>query len=344
MADPLPERRPYRLSPGRFVVGLLAVLCLLWLSQRFQWFGFNHHKGWTVLFAVAATGMALALMLLWWSACLLFHSRFQFGIRTLLASVLACSTAFGWLAAEMKRARQQAETVQWIKSSDRRAALNYDWQRDAEGDLRPWDEQQPPEPEWLRKVLGDDFFSAVTVVAFHAKTMDAGLDHVSDLKQLRWLILNNCKITDAGLRNLRDLPGLERLQLMGANITDVGMEYLKGFAHLRELYLSCTQIRDAGIERLRGFAELRRLDLDGDRITDAGVEHLSGMTQLEELYLSDTKITDAGLERLKGLTRLRVLGLRNTKVTDAGVKRLQQALPGCQLLTNVPILEPPRHQ
>ena len=27
--------------------------CLLWLSERFQWFPFNAHKGWTVLIAVA---------------------------------------------------------------------------------------------------------------------------------------------------------------------------------------------------------------------------------------------------------------------------------------------------
>ena len=53
-----PKRRWFRLSPDRFVISLLLVICLLWLSERFQWFGFNHHKGWTVLIAVAAVGVA----------------------------------------------------------------------------------------------------------------------------------------------------------------------------------------------------------------------------------------------------------------------------------------------
>jgi len=51
------KRRWFRPSPDRFVVGLLFAICLLWLSERLQWFGFNHHKGWTVLIAVAAVGV-----------------------------------------------------------------------------------------------------------------------------------------------------------------------------------------------------------------------------------------------------------------------------------------------
>ena len=56
MPTPEPKRRWFRLSPDRFVVGLLLGVCLLWLSDRFQWFGINHHKGWTVLIAVAVVG------------------------------------------------------------------------------------------------------------------------------------------------------------------------------------------------------------------------------------------------------------------------------------------------
>ena len=57
-AEPVtkPQGRWFRLSPDRSVIGLLLAICLLWLSERFQWFGFNHHKGWTVLIAVAAVG------------------------------------------------------------------------------------------------------------------------------------------------------------------------------------------------------------------------------------------------------------------------------------------------
>ena len=94
--------RWFRLSPDRFVVSLLLVICFLWLSERFQWFGFNHHKGWTVLIAVAAVGVTAFAMLLWWTAGLIFRWRFQFGIRSLLAVLFGLLDCRSWMAVEMK--------------------------------------------------------------------------------------------------------------------------------------------------------------------------------------------------------------------------------------------------
>jgi hypothetical protein len=52
MDDTTPPRvRWYRLTPDRVVIALLAVEGLLWLSERFGWFGW--HKGYAVLTAVA---------------------------------------------------------------------------------------------------------------------------------------------------------------------------------------------------------------------------------------------------------------------------------------------------
>ncbi len=48
-----PIQRWLRPTPDRLVIGLLIVEGLLWLSERFQWFPFNHHKGYTVLVTVA---------------------------------------------------------------------------------------------------------------------------------------------------------------------------------------------------------------------------------------------------------------------------------------------------
>jgi membrane protein YdbS with pleckstrin-like domain len=89
MTDVNLKFRWYRLTPDRFVIGLLVVECLLWLSERFQWFSFNAHKGWTVLFAVAVVGLAFLVMLLWFIAALLFRWRFQFSIRSLLVLTVA---------------------------------------------------------------------------------------------------------------------------------------------------------------------------------------------------------------------------------------------------------------
>ena len=106
MTDPAPNPRWYRLTPDRFVIGLLVVECLLWLSERFQWFAFNQHKGWTVLIAVAVVGVAFLVMLLWFVVALLFRWRFQFCIRSLAGADGGRGYAVQLAGGEMRAARQ----------------------------------------------------------------------------------------------------------------------------------------------------------------------------------------------------------------------------------------------
>ena len=75
-------------------------------------------------------------------------------------------------------------------------------------------------------------------------------------------------------------------------------------------------------------------------VTYADLEHLKRLRQLQTLDLYHTEVTDAALEHLKGLSQLRVLRLNGTKVTDAGVKKLQQALPNCQISTDMTAPKP----
>ncbi len=94
------KRRWYRPTPGWLIFGLLVVECLLWLSERFQWFRFNTYAGWTVLIAVANVGAFFLLMLLWCAVAFVFRLRFQFGIRSLGLLTVAVAVAFSWLAVE----------------------------------------------------------------------------------------------------------------------------------------------------------------------------------------------------------------------------------------------------
>jgi len=274
---------------------------LLWLSERFQWFSLNHHKGWTVLIAVAAVVMAAVVMLLWWIAGLIVHWRFQFGIRSLLMLVLVCSIAAGWLAVEKDRARRQADLVDgglgWFF---------YDWEFDADDKAIMY--PKPPGECWLSKMLGDNFFSAIV-----------------------WANYYNSEITDAGLERLNGLTDLRTLLLRQTKVTDAGLKNIKGLTNLRFLELTGTWTTDAGLECLKGLTNLRHLELPSTKITDAGLESLTGLTKLQSLNLSLTPITDAGLKHLDGLKQLQQLRLLDTGVTDAGVQKLQQSLPNCQI-------------
>jgi hypothetical protein len=306
MTDPTPQRRRPHPTPAWLVYGLLGVEGLLWLSERFSWFPFNHHKGWTVLIAVASVGVAMLLMLGWFIVALVFRWRFQFSIRSLLVLAVAVALPSSWLALEMKAAREQREVADEIRKVG--GSAGYDWQFDADGSEKP--NAQPPTVAWLRNLLGDDLFAVPVFVCLdNTKTTDAGLENLKSLTKLRWLYLGMTQITDAGLERLKDF----------------------NHPQLGTLNVSLTKVTDVGLKSLEGLARLDVLLLDDTQVTDAGLDQIEGLRRLRALSLSGTKLTDTGLERLKGLPRLEWLAIYKTKVTDAGVKKLQHALPNCKI-------------
>ena len=123
--------RCLRPTPERFVLALLAVEAVLLLSARFEWFAFNRHKGYTVLIAVAAVGIGILLMFLWFLAALAFRWWFQFGIRTLLLLTLVVAIPCSWLATEMKAASKQRDSVKMLPRGI--LVVRYDYQFDEEG-------------------------------------------------------------------------------------------------------------------------------------------------------------------------------------------------------------------
>ena len=347
MTDPIPSRRWYHPTPDPFVMGLLVVECLLWLSERFGWLPWP--KGWAVLIAVASVAVALLVMLLWFITALLFRWRFQFSIRSLLVLTVAVALPFSWLAVEREQAKMQEKAVQEIQNTGGQAGYFYLISSSA-GPTLPGG---PPAPQWLQNLLGKSFLAT----ACFAHVTDAHLEPLETLTQLQILEISGTQVTDIGLTHLKGLTKLQELSLDGTKVTDAGLAHLKGLTQLQRLYLRNTQVTDSGLAHLKGLTQLQRLYVCNTQVTDSGMEHLKGLSQLQALWLGGTKVTDAGLEHLKGLSQLRGLGLGDTldckivtatgwehftarmaihtsdttTVTDEGVKKLQQALPNCQI-------------
>jgi len=268
-----PKCPRYCTTPDRLVVGLFGVEGLLWLSNRLQlpvW-----HKGYAVLATVAAVGAFLVLMLGWWAIALAFRVRLQFSLRSLLMLVLAVALPCGWMSREIKQAREQKKTVDgygdWITHTKR------DWHIDGGEVLR---NPRPPEPEWLRAVLGPDFFDSIVLVSFLGNRIDdETVREVQQFRQLRWLDLHDefaphDGISDASLAYLEGLTQLQWLDIGNTHVTDAGLVHLTKLPMLRELRLNGTQVTDAGLEHLKGFTELRRLWLYSTRVTDESVRNL----------------------------------------------------------------------
>ena len=156
-AAPIPRPPWFYPAPGRLLVVLLAVEAALFLFESWM------PKGWAVLIAVAAVGVFLLLMLLWYVAALLFRWRFQFSIRSLLVLTVAVAVPFSWLAGRMKQAKGQREVVEFVRTLDGYAIYEYN---------RPWKlysgvvpigtiKEYPDGPLWLQRVFGRDFFNPV---------------------------------------------------------------------------------------------------------------------------------------------------------------------------------------
>ena len=236
-------------------------------------------------------------------AAFTFHWKFQFGVRSILLLVGTFTVVCGVLTIELRRARTQRTSIESIGGA---VFVHYNWQVDSAG--LPVREGRPPAPEWLRNLLGDDFFGDVVM-----------------------LYLYKTKLSDAEMKCLNGMPYLESLELSDTLVTDAGLRSVQGLVRLKSLTLNNTRITDVGLENLTGLPKLRSLSLASTRITDAALAHLDEFKHLDALNLSDTEITDFGLESLYRLPQLHVLYLGGTAVTDAGVAKLQKELPNCKI-------------
>jgi hypothetical protein len=261
-------------TPGWLVILSLAMTGFLYLSEQCQWFEFNEMKGWTVLIAVASVGAVLLGMLLWFAVATAFRQHFQFSIRSMLALVAAIAVPCSWLASEMREPKQEREAAKAIEKAGGRASWGQRWSTGQP--LGPNGEVPRAEPKWLRKLLGDDFFSGVFQVSFE-----------------------NIKVTDADLVHLEALRYLDELSLNNTEVTDVGLKHIKGLRHLMMLRLDKTRVTDAGLEDIKGLRELRALGLGGTQITDVGLEHLKGLKLMRWLDLRGTKVTHKTIEKLR---------------------------------------------
>ena len=215
------------------MLALLAVEVFLILSEWFRWFPFNQHKGWTLVIGLAAVVAAVVLLFLWFLAALIFRSRFQYSIRSLLVLTLVVATACSWLAVEEQQARKQREVVEEIWNAG--GSVWFDYQLEPDGvEIPDMDLAEPPGPAWLRNVLGDDMFVNVLMVnLWRTELGDARLEHLKVFTKLQWLYLWHVNVGDAGLEHLRGFNQLRELELNDTGVSDTGVEYLEGLTQPR---------------------------------------------------------------------------------------------------------------
>lgn len=314
-STPAVHRRPL-ITPERLVVLMILLEVLLILSERFHWFAFNDHKGWTVLIALASVVMMLGLMVLAFIASLLVRRPLRFSLRALLWMVVAIAIPCSWLRAAVAEAEREQTAVEAIQKAGGQVRFK---------DTMAEKEEVAP-PEFLVDQFGSPFFYEV---------IEVGLDGLPDdrlrqlepflalLPRIKDVSLQYSSISEAGLQVVAGLGQLERANLGGTPITDSNLANLRALKKLRSLALYNTAIRGDGIEALSNLEDLRDLDFTSGCLTDEGLAHVATLTRLEKLNLKWTHVTDDGLVALEKLNELRNLSLDHTAVTDAGLQHLR---------------------
>ncbi|MCE5266349.1 MAG: hypothetical protein LLG00_00485 [Planctomycetaceae bacterium] len=227
----------------------------------------------------------------------------QYSLRTLLMFMVLASLGVSWFAVKMRQASRQREAAESLFS--RGAYCFYDYMDDLS--------LQPPGPDWLRDLLGVDFFS--DIVEVHSPGGNE-LERLAVLPQLTRLSITDAlgkddsqRVTDASVRMIRGLKRLEKLEITSNDITDAGLEPIGELTRLRELYLT----------------------VHSPEITDEAFAPLQRLSALDTLWLDCPQMTDEGLQHFERMTQLRHVTVLRGCVTDEGVKKLQKALPACTI-------------
>ena len=154
-----------------------------------------------------------------------------------------------------------------------------------------------------------------------------GLSLTSDAAEL--------DLSSRGIESIEPLESfqeLRRLVLFGNAVSDLSP--LRELKALEELELGYNRISD--LSPLAGHLALRRLDLSRNDISD--LRALNGLVWLEDLDLSYNRISD--VSELNTCVRLKRLNISGNPLSADAVRRLQEALPGCQIITDADLSMP----
>ncbi|MEZ6072837.1 MAG: hypothetical protein R3C10_21880 [Pirellulales bacterium] len=275
---------------------------------------------------------------------------FRFSLRTLLIVMILFAV---WCGNASYKAQRQKRALEALGKLDLR--IHFDYQKRGSGGYST--KSQLPGPEWLSRLIGEDYFRDVVEVstAFGGPMSSEGMVHLAALPNIESLYLNESNISDSSLQYVQGLSGITMLTLRDNEISDAGLSHLTGLNRLETLGLSKNRIEGDGLQFLGGKTKLRSLFLYDNPINDVGLSHIANIPNLEMLGLSRTLITDNGTKHLVHLSKLKYLSLNceaisdasieclikmpslqelelsNTKITPDGFERLRKAIPSCNI-------------
>lgn len=241
---------------------------------------------------------------------------FQFSLRGLLAAI----TIFGvWLGWKLNAAHRQREAVLAILKAG--GTVSYDYQMER-SPIYPddfsvhWDTRSPT-PQWLQRLVGDDFFHDVIEAKLEGHAIpQSDFEKLAYLPRLWHLSLNETKIVP-------DQPGSVR------QIQDSDLVVLAQLSQMRLLELRKTGVNGSGLSSLTNMKHLNILDLAHTQLDDDGMKQIGKLTGVQKFDVGFTQITDVGLKCLQGVDHPKECSIRadHTHITNDGISKAMTNLP-----------------
>ena len=151
---------------------------------------------------------------------------------------------------------------------------------------------------------------------------DAEAAHISQLKSLRSLRLENTNFTSKGISDLANLK-LRHLNFDSNHFGDQELKIISTIGTLVELHLNGSNATDTGVAHLADLDELKYLHLGGPNLSDSGIAALSAMKSLEELSVTNSNVTGIGFKDFDE-AKIRILKMNHCKISPAGLGGIAQ--------------------
>lgn len=176
----------------------------------------------------------------------------------------------------------------------------------------------------------------------NSRITDAGIQHVSGLKNLTSIdirdtavtdlgpltqlplksLLVGDQITDAGMEKISRLKSLTFLSLSGPAISDNGLKLLANLSNLQQCHLTVPQVRGPGFASVALLSDLESLALSEIEITPEIAGNLARAPALMHLKLFRGQIGRVAIERLATTAKLKSISFYTTQVDSSGLSAL----------------------
>jgi hypothetical protein len=160
-------------------------------------------------------------------------------MRYSVRGMLLLVTVFAvWLGVLVHPINKQKQVVAWVR--DQKGEFYYDFEWDHETGA-PIEDATPPGPDWLRDLIGIDYFADVVMVDLSGtgnpdvtplleleslQVLDLSFTPVSDLTPLSGMQrLRYLDLAHSSVSNLTPLPGLKIVEIHLAHYQKVTMSY-----------------------------------------------------------------------------------------------------------------------